>query len=714
MRGQERLYDIFQALAGTSNAVLSFADKLRQEAADAKLRSDELDLIYASGRFIQGLEGRSDFANFEPDWQRERDRLFGGAMRGAKNAYARRGLEQLYARYDVRQKLAVQSAAAESEKNYTEVLNENNIARVKELPLEGQRRFDMAQGIRRDQYRNSGDHKTYYIQSIKDMTDVIERDGRRLIEDAIAATADDEADPLGRIRQAVAGMDMSAYQFKVIDPNTGKEDGRNDDLIPREALREKLLKEADTKWNGYVKQVQGDNDNRLSVLYGQFKELPEGAWNAAADQAVAIINREMGGYRLSPEDRKKWIDAFQRIKKDLAENPDKAKRTMWEKILETDMAAYIQAGIRGATGDQRGMRTLYDAFDKWQEESLEKLRKAGYAGGATDMRLEFAETIGAFFTGAEKALPDQLKGSLNDAEQFVYGLYGTLANPVTSTLSEKYPGMKETIAGAVVEQLRDWLFGNDLSQMTLETASAQINAIVNAQVAGELDILDVLRKDPATGESGYKRKGGESEDALLARAAKALENRELVWTGANGNTHYALGTAEGVAEAQARLRERLAGILKAEGVAPGEIGMELTENAAERDKDAAPVFSARGKQYRFQSDGETLTLQSRAAGSDEWGAPVPAAAPRADTPALPVPHPDGSAEREQAAVRQEIQAIISANRKHAAVAPGGMDALTWRHMLDRGAAPQYLDRLRKTNRDAYEDYKRRVEAGGRR
>jgi hypothetical protein len=709
MGGSERLYDVFQALAGVSNTAFSIADRWKQAAADAKLRSDELDLMYASGNFIQGLSGRNDYENFESDWWRERNRLYADAKKGARGSYALRGLEQMYAQHDVRQKLAIQAAAAKSAGDHANVLDENNRGRIAEMPLGGQQRFDMMQSILREQYKSGRtDHQTYAVRSLGDMTDVIYTDGLKLIDEAIADTADTEADPLSRIRQAVAGMNMDAYQFTVIDPNTGAVADRSGD-VPREGIREKLLAEAGTQWNGRVTQIRSDNDNRLSVLYGQLKGLPEGSWNAAADQALALINRDMGGYRLSPEDRKKWIDAFQRIKADLSESPDKAKTTMWKNILETDMAAFIQAGIRGASGDQKGMRTMYDAFDKWLEESLEKLQREGYTGGTADMRFEFAETIGKFFPAAEKALPDQLKGALNDAKQFVEGMYGTPANPVTSTLSEKYPGMKESIAGAVVEQLRDWLFGNDLSLMPLETASAQINAIVDAQVIKE---LDVLRKDPETGKLGYERRGGESEEALLARAAKALENRELVWTSENGTLRYALGTAEGVAEVQGRLRDKMAAALKAEGIAPGEINMEMTESAAERDKDATPVFSARGIQYRFQSDGKTLSPQTRAAGSGEWGPYTPP--PAAEPPASSVTHPDGSAKQEQAAVRREIQSVISSNRKHAAITPGGMDAVAWGHMLGRGAAFQYLEHLRKTDPDAYEEYKRRLETEGRR
>ena len=684
-----------------------------REAADAKLQSDEIDLIYASGNFLQSLNGRNDFENFESDWQRERNRLFSAAARGAKNAYALRGLERVYAYNDVRQQQAVREAMAQGAGNYTRALDNNNIARIMDMPLPGQQKFDKIQEIYRRQYGvKLIDHTTYSVQSLKNMLDIIEQDGKRIIEEALAATTDAEADPLSRILRAVDGMDLDAYQLKVIDPNTGQEIDRSGD-IPREEARRKLREEAGKLWNGKAKQTQADNDNQLSVLYGRLRELPEGDWNAAAGQALARINREMAGYRLSPEDRKKWIDAFSRVQKDLSESADKAKSDMWKTILDTNMNAFVQAGIRGESGDQEGIRIMYDAYDQWLETSLEKLRQAGYKGSAGDMRFEFAETLGTFFTAAEKALPPQLKGALNDAKQFVENLYGTQARPVASPLSQKYPGMRDSIAGAVVEQLRDWMFGNDLSLMTLDAASEQINAIVNAQTARE---LDVLRKDSETGELNFGRKGGESEEALLARVVKALENRELVWTDANGNVRYALGSAEGIAEAQSRLRERLAETLEAEGVAPGEIGMEFTESAAERDKDATPVFRAREKQYRFVSeDGKTLALETRPEGG-EWAVYTP---PVREPPALPggrsVDHPDhGATEQEQAEARREIQGLVSSNRANASIAPRGMDAVAWRHMLDRGAAFQILEHLRTSDPEAYGEYKRRVEEGARR
>jgi hypothetical protein len=138
--------------------------------------------------------------------------------------------------------------------------------------------------------------------------------------------------------------------------------------------------------------------------------------------------------------------------------------------------------------------------------------------------------------------------------------------------------------------------------------------------------------------------------------------------------------------------------------------MELTESAAERDKDATPIFSARGTQYRFQSDGKTLSLQSRAAGSDTWGKPVPVTAPKTNTTASAIAHPDGSEKQEQEAIRKEIQGIIRINKKQRVIFPGASDASTWPHMLDRGAAYQYLENLRKTKPEVYEDYKRRLEA----
>ena len=710
MAGSERLWDIFQTLAGASEKALSLAARMKREAADAKLRSHEIDLIYASGNFLQSLQGRNDFENFESDWQRERDRLFTAAARGADNNYTLRGLEQMYAYHDARQRLAVQEMTAGSAGNYANAQDSNSNRRIMDLPLPGQQRYDMSQQVLERQYEsNRIDHTEYYTRSLTNMLEGIRSDGLRLIDREIEATTDTEADPLGRILRAVDGMDLDAYRLMVIDPNTGQEIDRSGD-IPREAEREKLQEQARIRWNGRVKQEQAENDNRLSVLYGQLKELPEGEWNAAADRAIALINRDMAGYRLSPEDRRKWIDSFGRVQRDLADSADRARKTMWQNILDTNMAAFIQAGIRGESGDQRGMRNMYDAFDRWLETSLEKLRQAGYAGSAEDMRLEFAGTVGKFFTEAAKALPEQLKGALNDAKEFVESQYVNGTKSVSSPMSRKYPGMRDSIAGAVVEQLRDWLFGNDLSLMTLDAASEQINAIVNAQVARE---LDVLRKDPETGKLNYGRQDRESEEALLARTVKVLENRELVWTDdTTGTLRYALGTEEGIAEAQSRLREWLAGKLEAEGIAPGEIGMEFTESVADRDKDAAPVFTARGKQYRFVSDGTELALETRSAG-DAWAPYTPPAS--APAGGRSIDHPDnGSAEQEQEAARREIQGLVSSNRAHAAITPRGMDAVSWRHILDRGAAFQILERLRTSDPEAYRDYKRRVEEGAQR
>jgi hypothetical protein len=307
--------------------------------------------------------------------------------------------------------------------------------------------------------------------------------------------------------------------------------------------------------------------------------------------------------------------------------------------------------------------------------------------------------LGQFFTAAEEALPEQLKGALNDAKQFVKSLYVVDEKPVMTELSRKYPGMKDAIAGAVVEQLRDWMFGNDLSLMSLDAASKQIQAIINAQTARE---LDVLRKDPETGALNYERRGGESEEALLARALKALENRELVWTDdKTGTLRYALGTEEGIAEAQSRLRERLAEKLKAEGIAPGEIGMEFTESAADRDKDAAPVFSARGKQYRFVSDGKKLALQRRDA-EGEWAA---------HTPPVPTP-PAGASPPHPDAAQAEIRNLVS---RQQTATPEGLGYREWQGMINRGTAAGYLEALRKERPDAYNSYKDRLlGTGGRR
>jgi hypothetical protein len=43
-----------------------------------------------------------------------------------------------------------------------------------------------------------------------------------------------------------------------------------------------------------------------------------------------------------------------------------------------------------------------------------------------------------------------------------------------------------------------------------------------------------------------------------------------------------------------------------------------------------------------------------------------------------------------------------------------MDPVAWQNMLEQGTAFQFLENLRKTNPEVYEDYKRRVGAGGQR
>jgi hypothetical protein len=234
--------------------------------------------------------------------------------------------------------------------------------------------------------------------------------------------------------------------------------------------------------------------------------------------------------------------------------------------------------------------------------------------------------------------------------------------------------------------------------MSLDAASKQIQAIINAQTARE---LDVLRKDPETGKLNYERSGGESEEALLARTLEALENRALVWTDdTTGTLRYALGTEEGIAEAHSRLREWLAAKLKAEGIASGEIGVEFTESVADRDKDAPPVFTARGKQYRFVRDGKKLALQRRDA-EGEWAAHTPR------SPAPPAPGGNRSLTHRpsSAAVQEEINSLVK--RKQIAT-PEGLGFREWQGMINDGTAAGYLERLRETAPDAYRFYKNRL------
>jgi hypothetical protein len=705
MGGSERLYDVFQAMANTSNMIVGIAGQMKKEAADAKLRSDELDLLYASEQFIAGLAGRNDYANFEKDWQKQKTGLYSAAMKSAQNNYTRRALERMYASHDVRQKLAIEAATAKSAADHANVLDTTNINRITTMPLPGQQRIDMTQDIRRKQYESGRiDHNTYHIQSLQDVTNTMYSDGLKLIEDELAATGNEERDPLARIQKKIAEMPLDGYALRLVDPNTGAETDRSVD-IPREGIREQLLQAAGERWNGYVKGVQNQSASTLSDI-----RLAIGSAENPADQAdlarqgLALMRGgEMAGWRLGEEDRLKYTHEFERFLKEFADDPGRAWRNMFKDTLKNNMEWFVDQTIAGAFPSLADAREMF--IDWAHKEAREKHQ---YAGSVADMEREFYDVFGEFFKSSLDRVSKQspeYAASIKLIEDYVKQEYKD-----NGPLAKKFPYQQDRNISEAVEYAYDLIVNSDFAKVTPEYLVKRTRDFLAAKRSEKLDIL---RVNPETGEPNFKMTGLEFNEEAIAKGLLAAQDPDAIWTDTYGRTRYATGTAEGLEELDKALRTRLAEVLDVDvhDIRQGDGVVD-----AGRDKNVPLNYFAGGKEYLFRTDdGKTYRIEELA----EDGEAKLIAGTRGEEIREERATNRAAESRRQAANEEAATAHRSAAEDLAArsvdstIYPKGMDALGWQ-LMHWDEKSSYLLGLMEDDPEAFEDYKRRLEQERRR
>lgn len=573
--------DAFSAFAQFSNTALGIADSINMEQARSEVRTANLGMQTKFNDYLLGLSGRNNFESFESDWENEKVKVLNETEQGLSSPYARKLVTDTFQELDAEQRMKIKVVTVERKKEWT--LSNNQIYRNEILQSNAyteDEKFALTQETLQEEYDTGLTRPAEYAHALRENGSII----------AYSSV-------MQQARSAMESGDLEAAQ-KAIDAHTKQfvlADGKN---MPMDEIKNQARRDITNEWNTKIKAMQNEHASALSEIYAAM--LSTGNVNYAYKGLKQI--QAWTGYNLDKDERDEYAKRFSDFleAKDPKEASQKALETMIEFEFEKAVNLTFQ-GEKNKNDPNRGhvnAETGKAAFETVAERILKDTANLGKDGKPNAGAMEKYEKLkGSFFGEIEKRLPinhpeiaAKLQSIEKKSEDIALRRYG--AKKVTE-LNENQRAEYDNLQAYLDGAMWDFLQSTNMATVTAEDADAVFENILTATLGKEMEIL---KKNPVTGDSGFKRKAFQSEDELAATYIKAAENPDLAYKDTFDNEKWVPGVKEGAKPFISWARSQIA---KVTGVNPDEISAKFLETKGGKDIDAVSIFTVKGKQYKY-------------------------------------------------------------------------------------------------------------------
>lgn len=604
--GKRSVFDAFAAAAGYYNQSISMADGVFRAQARSELESVNNLIQIRNAEFQQSLAQRSDFDNWETLFEENQEKLQDEVQRNVSIPLAQREAMNMMNNSYAQQKLVLQGNIINGKANWTKVNNEKIVKQYEEI-YTGQELINKRQSMY-DSERASNliSEEEYQVKSLSNVTNVMHRDYLQLGQNVILGGGSLD-DAITQIEQAQLNYSSNIVRSNISSPES-LDDGTavktdNSLFVDERLVKDKTKEELTLFYNTRVKAIQDQNETKIS---GDFytpavQAVATGNLSAAMDYItngeVFLLNKK--GNNLSPEVRDKYVRWFADLRKSLTDNPDKAKGLAFESMLETQRDAFIRMGKNG------DFETLGTAKEAFQKMAYEQVTQKGYQGSKDQFEFEYYTVFDSFIDEAIKIF------NMDPTTQSYMKGIKEYEKQLGEKIEKDFPEEAAEIKSYLSSKVYDIVMNTNWDNPNVKEINKTLDNTLNGMYAKNLDIL---RKNP-NGESGFMRRGGQSEESLISQAVEILQQEETAFTDASGREVWLPGVKEGREPA---IKAMQAHIAQLTGVDIGQVNMnpEITEKGT--DISGNTIFTVGKDHYKFTTtDGKNITLLKKT-GSGEW------------------------------------------------------------------------------------------------
>lgn len=613
--GNASVFDAFAAAAGFSNTMLGIADKVNKEKARSELQSVNNLMYERNALFKQNLQGRTDFENWDSLYEEHIEKLTNDIQRSVTSPFAAREAQAMMDSAYAQEKVQLQMYKVSAEKEWVTVNDQKNIEFNKKV-YKGQKLIDENQSIyAAERAANIIDEKTYVSKSILDVQDALLKDYKDIGFNLISGS-DSLNTALEAIEKSNLGYSLNLINSSIADPNSVKEGSAYKvdytQLIDEKAVKEKAKEEITLYYNTKIKAIQDQNEQTLSgdLYIPALMAMSSGDLSTAMDYITKgkVFLLEKNGNNIDAVVRDKYGKLFTDMEKTFTDDPDKAKGLAFESMLLDSREAFIRMGKNG------DFDTLSIAKEAFQDYAYEQVTQKGYKGTKDKFEYEYYSILDSFIDEAVKILEmdTSTKVYMNGIKEYEK----QLEEKIEKDFPEEAAGLKTFLSGKVF----DLVMQTNWKDTNVEV----INKKLENTIAGLYSKnLDVVRKSP-TGESGFMRRLGQSEESLLAQAVEILQSEDIAYTDASGREVWPKGVEEGRAPAIKAMQSHIAQLLDVD-ISQVNTNQEVTSetrdlkgNPIYNDISGNTIFTVGKDHYKFTTtDGKNITLLKKT-GSGEW------------------------------------------------------------------------------------------------
>jgi len=599
----------FDAVSGFVDNTLSIFDKNNQALADAELSKMNIDLDTWYKKQIQGFENRTDYENFEHDFQTAYDeKMSEYTQRSGKsrydNLYTQKKGEEMFNSLRQNASVSVGGMVENGKINRAVADRSQNIENLNQTMAGGQDRLD---------------RQCAELDAIKGMNrltqDQYNTEKQKLLDgNAYDMYTAEEARVISQNpKWTEAQLDkwMSTYTPDISAPGSINAGMAADGSLSRKfssaqySVSNDIKEKAGKYMQSLVKQQQEETNKNIEDRNRQIlNDIYAGRSTYTRDDLLKRIDSIEHGYgelQLENGDRKarEWELRQAAEKMDKKGGSGGSGLSGFETQINKEVDGRVQASRLGLNSGEAGLSSLYGARDQFMEDSFYPLC-AAYGLSSEDIALERAKVSNSFVDKASKVYEgdDKMQSYFKEVNTYVQGLCKDNGKDSKPIIDE------------AMQYMHDLLFDVSPSNIDYESIKSDVQGHIQLWVTDELVMQELDKKGSNTfaadnGKAGGKKSTGyfggiDTGDSLevLALGASEMSTSKIAYTNSLGQVVQAPNTKESVKKFDSAAADVISGI---DNIPRENIEASWQEDRDRHDITGGRIYRAKGPDGRQHS-----------------------------------------------------------------------------------------------------------------
>ena len=549
------LWDVFDAAMGTAELVTGEIAKYKIEQDEAELRKFELEQKKKMADFDLQLQNRTDFDNFESDYNSFMDQQQKNLMSRIKTNYGKQRATEWFDNLRVDGQIQIDKLETDLRKNH--VLQTNmDIIKEYQTVYQGQELYNKGKEVYDNLYQGQNVNQGQYHDLMDNLA--LEVVNQRI--NTIVDQAGENCQTLDQMKKYVEdNLNFSDFNFRIYNPTGKGFDIDNTGALSLPAYKEKAKELVTQLYNTKKKELQKVNYEYIERELGDIYPLLNTDLTKAKEkivQAQQYLSDNKNNFEASQyESQSKKLNS---LFEDLTKGDIKSVGTTitMEKLSQSLKADDIQGYIEAF---KSGQANGYDIRSKVVNEFFEKYGtgdKETWIGNNLSLCGKVIDLLG-------NNLPTQAKGVVEQAEK--------LANNLPKEMKDQAAFIKNDLASFAVDVCLETQWDDNVNvQDVLNRVNQRYNALL-LKTSEQLAKTEIVNDKDVINEKKFaqmlKLTTGDNADEFVFTDTRGVEN----WLPGG---KQAIQKKGGIQDAGITLLSRITGV-DADNIKPS---FKVTEN----------------------------------------------------------------------------------------------------------------------------------------